>query len=533
MQEYSFPIDDGLINGLTPDPLLPVGSGYASVMRNLRPEGFAGTGPEIIHNATRSSMSWPFPKIVRDERVTLLLGDTTVRTVTEADPTYTTVLQTLKSSFDRTTTVTLTAGTKWEFCAFEDGHWFATNGADTVFKLSTYSPPMIAYFDASTTKLAVKSICRHDDRLVLSGLSGGTWFTDTRWAYLFKVWRLKQRAFMHSNMTWDDKWVVWSQRRGGATDGPFFLLMCALGLFGTAMYDKFEAEIVAAVENGDIGFASAKDIGAPRTSMALDGAVRVYGASSICTLSPNEAGGYTPSYDRSSGVRGSALSGDESEHAWIDSIGELRHSKHGRLGFRWIFQSTETATNWATPIMSFDPHRREHWISNGTDTYVLTAAGKLGGPFTFTPTGLIRSGRLLVGVTQYQAGFAVEMYPYSAIPNNTTWTTEYTTHPFDMGYRGSKRIQVVEARVELVTALKSAVSAREGSASSYTSLGDVPFNSEGASYPLRSGNDFKATVKGTVNAGARYAISGVVCRYQGESRAHRRGTGAPATASTE
>lgn len=533
MQEFAFELDGCLQNGLVPDPLLPVGARFASVMQNLRPEGFAATSPEIVHNATRANLSWPFPKLVRDERVTLQLGATTVATVTEASPTYSTSSETIKSSFDRTTNVTITTGTKWEFCAFEGAHWFATNGSDFVFKLSTYNPVMLGYFDASTTKISVKTLCRHGNRLILGGVTGGTWFSDSRWSYLFGMWRTKQRDFAHSAMTWDDRFVVYSQDNGGAPDGPFFLLMCALGLFGTSVYDKFKSQIEEAVERGQIGFASVKDIGAPRSCMALGETVRVYGASSVCVLTPNEGGGYNSSYDRSTGIRAAALSGDPEEHAWVSSIGELHHTKHGRLGFRWIFQSTETATDWATPIMSFDPHRREHWISNGTSTYILTADGKLGGPMTFTPTGLIRSGRILVGVTQYQAGSSVETIPLSAIPTNTTWTAIFTSHPLDMGYRGMKRLQVVESRAENMTAMKSAVSARVGLGDTYTSTGDVPFNSEGASYPLRSGNDMKITVKGTVNAGARYAISGVLGRYQAESRAHRRGAGGISSSGAE
>lgn len=528
MQEYEIPLSECLVNGLPPDNHLPPNAPYASIMRNLRP-GLIDQSPELVRNATRNAQDWPFPKLVRDERVTLLLSRTGISTVTEGSPTWTVGSGlVLKSSFDQSTTVTLAGGTKWEFCAFEDGHWFATNGVDFAFRLTTYASALRGYFDASTTPIVVKTLCRHRDRLHMAGVSGGTWFTDTRFAELFRKWRMKQRAFMHSSMTWDEKWTVWGERRGGATDGPFFLLMVALGLFGTTVFDKFKSEIEQAVEDGEIGFASVKDVGVPRAIRPLDGSVRVYGPSSICTLTETEGAGYSASYSHGVGLRNFAISGDASEHAWIDPSGDLHHTRHGNLNFRWIFQATHSATTWATPVMSFDELRKEHWISNGTDSYVLMPDGNLGGPFTLLPTGLVRSDGWLVGVTQYNAGSGAETIVGSAIPSATTWTVEFQTHPFCMNYRGSKRIQTVEATYESLATLLADIHARTGASGTYNSMGTTPFNSEGAAYVRRSGNDFKLTVKGTASAGADYAINGVRCRYQPESKQHRRGTSVPA-----
>lgn len=527
MQEYELPLSECLVNGLPPDNHLPPNAPYATVMRNLRP-GLIDQAPELISNPTRNSQDWPFPKVVRDERVTLLLTRTGISTVTEGSPSWTVASGfTLKSSFNQSTTVTLAGGTKWDFCAFEDGHWFATNGVDFAFKLTTYGDVLRGYFDASTTPIVINTLCRHGERLLMGGISGGTWFTDSRFAELFRKWRMKQRNFMHSSMTWDTKWVVWGERRGGATDGPFFLMMVALGLFGTTAFDKFKTEIEQAVEDGEIGFASVKDVGAPRAMRPLEGSVRVYGASSICTLSETEGSGYSVSYAHGVGLRNFAISGDKTEHAWIDPSGDLHHTRHGNLNFRWIFQATPSATTWDTPVMSFDDLRKEHWISNGTTTYLLSPDGKMSGPHTFVPTGLIRSGSLLVGVTQYNAGSGAETIVGSAIPTATTWTAEFQSHPFCMNYRGSKRIQTVEATYENLTTPLADISARTGASGAYTSMGTTPFNSDGAAYVRRSGNDFKLTVKGTVSAGADYAINGVRCRYQPESRQHRRGTSVP------
>lgn len=527
MQEFSFPMDGGLAEGLVQDTQAPPGAVGSQYMGNLRPEPFGASSPEIIYNTVRASQSWPFPKLVRDERVTLLLDSTGVFPITEGSPTWTTGTGlVLKSSFDRTTTITLSGGTHWDFCAFEDGHWFATNGVEFVFKLSTYAQNLVGYFDASTTKLATACLCRHGDTLLVGGLSGGTWFTDTRFQSLFDLWRLKQRGLGYSGQTWDNKWVMWSQNRGGAPDGPFFLMMCALGLFGTSLYDKFEPEIRQAVEDGALGFVSTKDTVAPRQMKALGGSVRVYGPNTITILNKNDGPGYTPDYGTAYGVRGFAVSGDDTEHAWITPAGDLFHTRLGFLNFRWIFQSSPSSTTWATPVMSFDPERGEHYISNGTLTFLLTPNGKLGGPLTFVPTNVFRSDGKLVGVTQYHAGSSSETIVGSGIATGTTWTAEYRSHPVYMNYRGSKRLQVVEVMYENMTSPKCDIYARPGAATAYTSMrGEIPLNSEGTCYPLRSGNDFKVYVKGTVNAGDRYGLTGILVRYQGESRRDRRGTG--------
>lgn len=526
MQEYAFSLSRALGNGLVPDDLLPPGADYAAKMSNLKPETVA-TAPELISNPARLALDWPFPKCVRDEKVSLVLSRTGLSTLTEASPSWTVSSQVLKSSFSQSTTVTLAGGTHWDFCAFEDGHFFATNGVDFAFKLTSYSPYLKGYLDASTTPLTVKCLCRHGERLLLAGVSGGTWFTDTRFQALFDLHRLKQRQLGYASQPFSDKFVIWGERRGGAPDGPFFLLMCALGLFGTSIYDTFEPEIRQAVENGEIGFASVKDVGVPRQIKALANSVLVYGPSALCTLTQQQNALYGAEYDTGRGIRSFALSGDASEHAWIDPGGFLHHSRHGLLNFRWIFQNTPSSTDWATPVMSYDPQRREHWISNGTDTYVLTADGKLGGPMTFTPTGLFRSDALLVGVTQYNAGSGAEAYTLSAIPTATTWTAEFKSHTHDMRYRGSKRVQVVECAYYGLTSLLADVHARATQSMTMMSMGTTPFNPEAAAFVRRSGNDFQFTVKGTVNAGSRYAIQRVDARYQAEGLGNRRGTNAP------
>jgi len=496
MQEYSFDLSGGLKNGLVPDPLMPNASDYALLMRNLRPEEEWAGSAEILTDPGANAVSWPFPKIVRDDKVTLKLDSTSVYTLASD---WTATAQTVKQSSSQSTTKSLTGGIKWDFCAFEDQAWFATNTVDMIFKLSTYTPVLFA------DGITCSTLCRNGDTLFLSGLAG-SWFSGTRFSALLNIWRVRNNVFMSDKTAWDTTWMMYAKKCD--VDNPFFYAMLALGVFGNTLYDKFEGEIHAAIKNGDIGFVSTRSLGTPRASLGLGDGVRIYSSSGITTLSPSE-NGYTASYDNGNGIMGFALSGDLTEHAWIDPIGRLNSTRHQFPGnaFRWIFQT------WTAPVMSFDPMRNEHWISDGTNTYILTNEGKLGGPFLKCPTGLFRNDNQLIAAHTNRS--------------TSTLTAEYQSFTHNMNYRGSKRLQVIESVYNGFTSPVCNTSARTGDGGSYTTMGDKPFNSYGVAWPVRSGNDFKITVKGSVSGSARYGINSIIARYQAEDSRFRRGTVAP------
>lgn len=495
MQEYSFDMSGGLSMGLTPDPLMPNSADYAATMKNLRPEAAWAGSPEALTDPTSSTMDWPFPMLLRDEQTTVKLSRTTVATLSEA---YAATSQTIKLSSNQSTTSTLTGGTKWNFCAFDNLAWFATNGVDFIFKLPTYSNVLLA--DGVTCA----TLCRNGGHLFMAGLSG-TWFSQSRFTKLFDIWRGKARTVVSDQSAWSDKWVMWVKNTD--VDNPFLYGMLALGVFGTTLFDKFESEIHACIKSGDIGFASTKAVGTPRASLGLGGGIRVYGPSAIANLSPVDDG-YSVTYDYGTGVKAFALSGDENEHAWIAPDGRLNHTTHKFAGgaFKWIFSSM------TTPIMSFDRLRREHWISDGTYAYVLTADGKLGGPMTKCPTSMFRSDSALIAAHTNRT--------------DSTVSVEYQSHPTNMNYLGSKRLQVIESVYDTLTSTTCDVSGKTGAAGTYTSMGEVQFNLHGVAWPRRSANMFKVSIKGA--GSGRYGINSIVARYQSEDQRFRRGTVAPA-----
>ena len=310
MQEYAFDMSGGLRMGLAPDPLLPNASDYALTMKNLRPESaWAGSG-ELFNDPTASSVSWPMPKLMRDEGVTLKLDGTAIGTVASN---YLVTNQTVKLSTNQSSTQTITNTGKWDLAGFESETWFATNGVNLIFKLPTYSPVLLA--DGVTCA----TLCNNKDILYLCGLAG-TWFSQTRFTKLLGIWRAKNRGFMSDQTAWSDKWVMYSRKAD--IDNPFLYTMLSVGAFGNATFDRFESEIHALIKNGDIGFVSTKTVGSPGASLGLGDGIRVYSTSCVTTITPAD-GEYRAEYDYGSNIKEFALSGDDREHAWISGDGQI------------------------------------------------------------------------------------------------------------------------------------------------------------------------------------------------------------------
>lgn len=500
MQTPSFDIQIPGSRGLVPSANYPPGADYASRMRNLRASPYAAVNPEWPTAPLSTVVSWPFPQIFQGENIRFSLGSTTVSTCVDSSPatTWTPTAVTPKKAENQAQTATITAGGVWHVATFEEVA-FATNGTSLLFKIPAYANWLVP------TGLSASTLCASGDRLILAGLSG-TWFAGAAWQRLFKRWRQTQPQFAHDQMTWSNRWVMWGERLGGSRDIPFWPMLAALGCFGDSAFNMLEAEFLACVERGELGFASVRRAGSVLAALPLGNDVALYSAQHKTLLRPGSGLNYDITQTPNAGVAGrGAVTGDEFGHAWVDPTGFLRQQDAG--GAVQDLDQAHRFTAPATLVGSFDPDQREYWFSTSTAAYVLNASG-LGGPMDICPTSLCRVNGTLFGMGN--GLFA------------TTVPVEFYTHTTDMRYRGSKRVNIVEWATRGLTSLY-ADAIGDGA-----TLGAVPCNSYGVGHPKRSANEFQIGVKGTGNVGDEYAVQRGTVRFQAEDRRFRPGPGANA-----
>ncbi len=503
--ETSFLIREALQNGIVQDDRTPRDAPFMLNMSNAKATPFGAVSPERVTKPTglgTLTYSWPFPQLMQQEGVTLLMGSQTISTVNRS--TFVPTSQTVYNAATQASTLTPAAGGTWQVAAFRD-LWFASNGESLVFKVPSASNNKVL----GTNDLNVQALCgaNGNTRLILGGLSG-TWFSGSRWGVLLDTWRetLGVDAFGHKSMAFDEGWVVWGEQGGGDLAIPFHMLLVALGVFGDAEFDKFDIRIMQSIERGEIGMCPARDVGKIRAMKQLGERIAIYGANAISTLTP-VGNRYRDEVERWTGIHGrSALNGTTRKHVWVDPEGRLYEWQLGEGIAVHNFTSRLVSAS-AEIVVSYDPTFGDFWISNGTYSYVWN--GALGGPMDTKPSGMFRdSVQGLVGVG---AGL------------DTTPVMDITVNVLGLNETGFKYLTLGQAFMENLTGVKARIIKRDGWRETFITMPWFQFHDSGT-VPLHGDSvEFKLQMTGTVS-GRDGRIQGIKLWYQGNDRRFRRGT---------
>lgn len=475
-------------------------------MRNLRPGEFGAVNPEWFATPFNFTLDWPYPILERGENVSLLLKRTTASTLSTS---WAETAITPKRSTATGTNATITEGGVWHSATFEDV-WFATNGVTMLLKIPTYTPVLVA------DGLTVGTLCAVDDRLVMADVSGA-WFSGSRWLSLMDTWRRTRPKFSHDQMIWSRRMVIWGEQRGGAHDTPFWPLLVAMGVFGEAAFDAMQSKFITCIENGEIGFSSVRSLGTPvaMKSLSSDGGdfVVVYSTEGRVFLRRNEndADYELVKTEESGVVNRGGLSGGSAAHVWIAPSRKI-HAQAAGSPVRELRHEHRITGSLAKLVASYDKDTKEHWLATENWAYVVNRFG-VGGPMDVRPTSLARADGVLVG-----AGY---------IPSGQTVPVEFYTHKHNMGFNGSKKINVVEVESAGLLNIDIDVEASAATEAPY-SIGTVQANEMNVGFPGRSGNVFQVGIKADGVLGGSYAITSETIRYQSEDRRFRRGATAAA-----
>lgn len=319
MREFGINIDDALINGLLPDARAQRNLPYMQTMQNARPTPFGAVSPERISypcDADYPTVDWPFPQLLRDERVILEAGATSLSTVSSA------WAKTSVTTYDPDTpanTKAIVQGGLWNLAAFRD-LYFLTNGSSFVWKV----PSNTSDKTFVRTDITVKALCRHNGRLILAGCAG-SWFAASRFTGILDAWRETsgQDVFTHEDVAIDTGFVFWCEQAGGANDLPFHVFLCMMGMYGDSAFDKVQEMILTHLEQGKIGIAWIPTPGDVKAVKGLGERILVYGDNGISSLNPS-GNGYQEGNLIEIGIPGrGAVAGAPQEHLFVDNAEQV------------------------------------------------------------------------------------------------------------------------------------------------------------------------------------------------------------------
>lgn len=456
MRESSFEIREALKTGLRPDARMPRGSVALVEMRNLKPTPEGAVSPEKLTYPISDpvfSQDWPYPILKRADTPPTVLGveralffydGDELRTVDESDFSTTNVALWQAASLGSTATLAAGGGAV-DVASFSESYWI-TDGVNLIVKTPRNAKTMV--FDDTT--LGCSALASFDDRLFLGGLEG-TYFASKRWSTIYDTWRdlSEDNVFTGADETFDTQYLMYSDESGGDDDWPFEVLKGMLGfeISDAELKDMVELLIRDAFIQRRVGIIPCRFTGPIRTLKRLGANLVVYGQRGISLLTKS-AGGYTETPISRRGVpsRG-AVAGDDSEHTFINTDGELwRFTSSGvvRLGFKEFVASLTLAS----AVISFDPEFREYWISDGTATYILTPSG-LGGPVSLLPSSLVRSyaTATLIG-TAPAVDFDITVTPPTDLDHTDPDIVLIRSVPVDFGRRGQKHVTTIQVASE-------------------------------------------------------------------------------------
>lgn len=301
----------------------------------------------------------------------------------------------------------IAAGTgPWRHCTFGD-IWFATNGTHLVYQIPSEGP----YPRVAKTTITVNFVANHQGRLVVGGLTGGTYGANLHsyWTEIMDKWRVSGENDYRSALTtgkdiaFDKGWIAYSQPGGGAVDFPFVLLLAMLGWPSTSYYLGMKELIDSGVESGTLGLLPLRMGGECLDAAPLGGDLIVYTTNGVSKLDWTQ-GGYieTPLPQEGLAVRG-AMNGDEREHVWLTKQGQLKRWTIGSgvddLDLREHLGGLVPTAATGRVVVAFDSTERYYSIAgkpvvgsgtlDGLKGFWLTRTG-LGGSDAVMPTTLLR-----------------------------------------------------------------------------------------------------------------------------------------------
>lgn len=496
IREHSFLIEAPLRNGLYPDERVPRNSGYAAVMKNLRPTPFGAVTPEAITNPITNGPTpvWTTSGTVqmfRGERNRWVMGQTQGYSATSAW-----VASAVGATF--------TASDVWQGVFFQELPFFTNSGTFLWgTSLSRVTTPTVA------------AVGKHQGRLLLGGLSGSV-FSSGVFPRVFAQWKNVQTGdrLSYTAQAFDTGWIIFGERGGGSSDRPFDAVLSLLNMYGSTPQSDLESYLLSELERDNWGLCPLRYPGAMMAFHELGSGPLAFGQNGVAVLVP-EGGTYRDERLLPIGIAGrGAVGGDLSECVFVDTNKEAWRIRSGSAPERLRFAPHLSTLTAANITVAFDPTERTYWISDKLKGYVLDSDGKLGGPLELFPTSLVRENGYLYGVVRDRRA------------NTPITDIEFGTCTLDIAERGTKMATTFQVAREAISELQGGIDYRNVDLGNGAEGPRVQATASGAIhlYPRRSFVDARAIITGQVANGATGRLERVEFRYQAQDLTHKRGT---------
>lgn len=318
-------------------------------------------------------------------------------------------------------------GGMWQMVAFQDNVWMATNGVAVVFRFP-HNPLNVAgsHIIQRTTDLAVTAMCKHNNALVIGGMSGAR-LSDSTVTSLFSHWRSTQtqNQLTSEDDALDSSYIMYAEPSFTENDLPGQIFMAALGYPGSYEASLYQGIVYGLVEQKKIGFFRPRFCGPIKHLRQVGQYLICYGTNGVSLLNRTE-NGYEETVLLDQGVPGRAcVAGDEKQHLFLGNRFDLwKIDAQGALERLDYSEYMEVFTTPANCVMTYDPVRGQYWISNGTNCFTYTGYG-LGQSDAVQPSSILRfsSDEVLFGtaVTKSDPQIARIVGPIIDQPNKQTF----------------------------------------------------------------------------------------------------------------
>lgn len=317
-------------------------------------------------------------------------------------------------------------GGQWQMVAFQDNVWLATNGV-TVLTRFPHNPVNVAgaTIIQRTTDLAITSLCKHNNALVIGGMSG-TRLSNSTVTSLFSHWRSTQtqNQLTSEDDALDSSYIMYAEPSFTENDLPGQIFMAALGYPGTYEASLYQGIVYGLVEQKKIGFFRPRYCGPIQHLRQVGPYLICYGSNGISLLNRTE-NGYEETVLLDQGIPGrGCVAGDEKQHLFLGNRFDLwKIDAKGALERLDYSEYMELFTTPSACVMTYDPVRGQYWISNGTNCFTYTGYG-LGQSDAVQPSSILRfsSDEVLFGsaITKADPQVARIVGPIIGEPNRQT-----------------------------------------------------------------------------------------------------------------
>ncbi len=490
MREFYITIDEAFTKGLRPD-VAPRNAQYLQEALGVRIGRMGLEGIPFLTNPMPPGVdwhyNWPFPQFLKQESWKILV----IRNnVTMADHVYSLDDTYIITHIFDIDTLTFTQGTLMELADF--GEYAIMGNGVVMIHWDPTGPGWHAFRDHATLPV-MGTVCNFKGQLIGGNITG-VWDGVSA----FDPWH-----------DCDEKSIIWSEI--GSVD-------CTPDRENTAGYrrDPVGGEIyhVRRLGNDVIVYSSA-------------GVTRMFPVTS-----PAATFGFEELHDIGLRNKG-AMGGNLKKHVFLDIEnnfwqitvgGALSAVKGGTITTRSGLTSlgyqeygnelknhTGGSVDHSSVIISYEPDKQDFYISDGTDSFLLSPQGMTNYPFPHSAVwyddengqdhcGLPESTDTVV--TPITEDTIPDFYPIIVV------------HDIDMGYRGQKTIFSVEIGSALFINAEVAVDWRVNALVNWERTDFVPFNNEGIASIIISGTEFRIVVRGTFFIGNYTTLDYIIARWK-------------------